>query len=120
MKYGYFKSHTYHVNGGLGGEYAELKRKTGADSIYYDYYRNQSPFWIILLKKLQEGDVLFILHLFDLDLKQRDKVIMDKLKELQKLKVQVFIQDANQNFQCIDIENDSLSTIKERLFASKL
>lgn len=119
MKYGYFKSHTYQHNGGLGEIYADL-RSAGAEVIYYDYYRNSSPYWNRLLKKLKEHDVLYIDHLYDLDIRQRDYIIVKHLKKLKELKVRVFIQDVGQVFQEIDIEKEKLPIIKDKLLKWRL
>lgn len=120
MTYGYFKSHTYQVPGGLGEEYAELKKATGAEIIFYDYYRNSSLYWNRLMKKLEANDTLYISHLSDLDIKRRDFIIRKRLEKLQEMKVRVFIKDTNQLFQYIDIENDSLYTIKQKLITGNL
>lgn len=119
MKYGYFKSHAYQHNGGLGEIYADLRR-AGAEVIYYDYYRNSSPYWNMLLKKLKAYDVLYIDHLYDLDINQREHFIVKQLKKLKELKVQVFIKNTNQVFLEIDIENDSLFIIKDKLLKWRL
>ena len=68
-----------------------------------------------MLKKLKANDVLYIQHLYDLDPKKRDRVIIDRLKKLKELKVIVFISDYSGIFQEIDIEKDSFLEIKKKL-----
>lgn len=113
MRYGYFNSRCISI-GGLGAPYSILKNG-GADFIYYDRGENKSLFWNSMIKKLKANDVLYIYHFYDLDLKGRDRVILERLKKLKELKILVLIRDYNGIFQEIDIEKESLLKIKKKL-----
>ncbi|MFV0275169.1 MAG: helix-turn-helix domain-containing protein [Bacilli bacterium] len=113
MSYGYFKPQ-YGGNlqkGSLEGQYKYLKRIPNI-RVYYDHYGKGSPHFSNLMKKLSEGDSLYVTNVRDLG--KTNNGVFTNFLTLKSLKVNLFINDKK-----IDIDGlfNEIDTMKKFNYA---